>query len=306
LALVLGLTIFGVIRGVVWLCDTYDAGNVIYSWLEKWNGFPGYSALEGWQDVLPVVVTVVFLLLIVLLAFIIARRLRRDPSRTERQALALGSGVLYLPAFVGSLPAVVGLISLMVTPFLGGGLISIVAVLLQRIGLSHNVGDWIARGMVGSNSNTRLMIAQASVAAGLAMSILGFIQVFRAYREKRLQTHGLYATVRHPQHLGIALWTFGLALAVSGTAGYMMWFTVLYLYVLLALWEERQLIQQFDVAYKRYCTATPFMIPFVNIGLPLPGSRIPRTVALVAYFVAGMTILCLILQGIGVEHPEFP
>jgi protein-S-isoprenylcysteine O-methyltransferase Ste14 len=310
--LVLGLVIFGLTRGVVWLWGGKHTYNVVYRWLDKWNGFSGYPGLEGWQGVLPAAITTVVLLLVVLLASIIARKLSRDPQRVERRALALGSGALYLPAFVGGLPAVLGLISIMVTPFLGGGLISIVALLLQRIGLSHDVGDWIARGMVGSSwdwyeeSVTRFMIAQAIVAAGLAITIMGFIQVFRAYREKRLQRQGLYATVRHPQHLGIALWTFGLAFAVSGTAGYMMWFTVLYLYVLLALWEERQLVQQFGTAYESYRGVTPFMIPFINIGFPLPRSGIPRIVALIAYYVAGMAILCLILQGIGVERPGFP
>jgi len=305
--LVLGLVIFGIIRGITWV---WDAG-MIYHWLEKWYNFYGHGHWADWRHLVPALAAVLILLLIVLLGSIIARKRSHNPQRVERRALVIASGVLYLPAFVGGLPAVLGLISVMVTPFFGGGLISIVAILLGQISLTHDMGDWIARGMVSSigdwyeESGTRFMIAQAIVAAGLAITIMGLIQIFRAYREKRLQTQGLYATVRHPQHLGIALWTFGLAFAVSGTAGYMMWFTVLYLYVLLALWEERQLVQQFGTTYKGYRRATPFMIPLVNIGLPLPRSGILRIVALIAYYVAGMAILCLILQGIGVQHPEF-
>jgi protein-S-isoprenylcysteine O-methyltransferase Ste14 len=135
----------------------------------------------------------------------------------------------------------------------------------------------------------------------LAITILGLVQVFRARREKRLQKDGLYATVRHPQHLGIAIWTFGLALAASTTAGYMTWFTMLYLYILLAFWEEKRLSQQFGSTYDDYHRSTPFMIPFVNIGLPLPESRWRRVAALAGYYVAGMAMLCLIMQLIGVE-----
>jgi protein-S-isoprenylcysteine O-methyltransferase Ste14 len=311
--LVLALAIFALIRGIVWLWGGQNTYNVVYDWLEKWYYF--YSRGPGeWQH-LPVIITVLSLLLIALAVLIVARKWSRNPRRVQRRALTLGSWALYLPAFIGGLPAVVGLVSAMLTPFLGGGLISIVAAeLMDRFGLSHNVGDWIARGMVSPNhdflrwyqeSHTRFVIAQAIVAAGLAITIIGLIQVYRSYREKRLQTQGLYATVRHPQHLGIALWTFGVAFAVSGTAGYMMWFTVLYFYVVLALREERQLAQQFGTAYEGYRRATPFMIPFVNIGLPLPRSGVLRIAALIAYYVAGMAVLCLILQEIGVEHPEF-
>ena len=198
------------------------------------------------------------------------------------------------------------MVSVMMTPFLGGGLISVVARLLQEAGLTHEVGDWIGRGTVHihgyEDSQTRPVIAQILVAIGLAITAVGLVQVLRAWRDKGLQTQGLYATVRHPQHLGIALWTLGLAFAVSGTAGYMMWFTVLYLYVLLALWEERRLRQQFGSAYDDYRKATPFMIPFVKLGLPLPPTGIPRVAALTLYYAAGMAVLCVTMQAIGVEH----
>ena len=144
------------------------------------------------------------------------------------------------------------------------------------------------------------------VAFGLAITIVGFIQVFRAYKEKRLQTQGLYGTVRHPQHFAIGLWGFGLALAANVTAAYMTWFTVLYLYVVLALWEEGHLARQFGSTYEDYRQKTPFMIPFVKIGLPLPRPGVRRVVALAAYYVAGMAVLCLIMQVIGVTTVEFP
>jgi hypothetical protein len=288
----LSLVIFATLRGIAWLCGGVDP--YIF---HEWTG----------QSVWTVLAALLVLLLLVLLGAIIVRNRRHNPRRLERRALTLGSWVIYLPAFIGGLPAVVGLVASMVTPFLGGGLIAIAALLLEEAGvLPHDVGDWIARGIVHDTgyeeSQTRFMLAQILVAAGLAIAIVGFIQVFRAYREKRLQTQGLYATVRHPQHLGIGLWTFGLAFAVSGTAGYITWFTVLYFYVLLALREERRLAQPFGSVYEDYRGATPFMIPFVNIGLPLPRSGVLRIAALITYYAAGMAVLCLILQSIGVEH----
>jgi protein-S-isoprenylcysteine O-methyltransferase Ste14 len=311
---VLALAMFVLIRGLVWLWGGQNTLDPAYGWLETWYHFYSRGPGDVWQY-LPPIITVASLLFIALALWILGRKWSRNPQRVGRQALTLGSWALYLPAFLSGLPAVIGLVSVMVTPFLGGGLISIVATeLMDRFGFLHNVEDWLANGMVTSQhtfpgvsygSHTRFVVAQAIVAAGLAITIIGLIQVYRSYREKRLQTQGLYATVRHPQHLGITLLTFGVAFAVSSTGGYIMWLTVLYFYVLLALREERQLVQQFGTVYENYRMITPFIIPLVNIGLPLPRSGVLRIAALIGYYVAAMAVLCLILQKIGVQHPQF-
>ena len=154
----------------------------------------------------------------------------------------VGSWVLSLPAFISGFMAVVGLSYMMSFAFVGGGVMSTVTILLIRHGvLPKGLGEWIARGAVGAPDGLQRpaeeawrVIALLLVAFGLAITIVGFIQVFRAHRERRLQTQGLYATIRHPQHLGIGLWSFGLALAANVTAAYMTWFTVLYFYIALA------------------------------------------------------------------------
>ena len=145
------------------------------------------------------------------------------------------------------------------------------------------------------------MAAHALIAIGLAITIVGFVQILRAIREKRLVTQGLYATVRHPQHLGIALWTLGMALAVARTIGFMAWFTVVYFYLLLAIREERQLARQFGEEYQSYRKGTPFMIPFIQTSLPLPEEGWRRIGVLIALYLLGLTILCLILSAVGVE-----
>ena len=300
--LALGLAIFGFIRGIAWLWG--DKPDELPDWLLKIYGFNMIKREEPWRWQVLVAVALVILLFI-LLALILARKRSRHPQEAETRVLVLGSWALYLPAIFGSLPAVFGLVAAMVTPFVAAGLVPIVALFLP-----HDAADWVSKGIVGNTDVYeylhRSVIAQPIVAVGLALTIVGFIQIFRAHREKRLQTQGLYATVRHPQHLGIALWAFGLAFAVSCTAGYMMCFTVLYFYVLLALREESLLAQQFGSPYEEYRSTTPFMIPLVKIGLPLPKPGARRTAALIAYYVAGMAILCLIMQAIGVAIAEFP
>jgi uncharacterized membrane protein len=256
-----------------------------------------------------VLISVLILVLAIALAAVIAHGFGRGPRRMERKALMLGSWVIYLPAFVGGLVAIGGLSYLMLFPFLAGGVVSLLAYLLiqRNAAASPYWLNWIAIGRVGHGAVDRpdngdwRVAPLLLVAIGLAITILGLVQVFRAHREKRLQRDGLYATVRHPQHLGIAIWTFGLALAASTTAAYMTWFTMLYCYILLALWEEKHLAQQFGSSYGDYRQSTPFMIPFVNIGLPLPQSRWRMVAALAGCYLAGMAILCLIIQTIGVD-----
>jgi protein-S-isoprenylcysteine O-methyltransferase Ste14 len=305
--LVLGLVLFGIIRGLVWLWggEDTDALPAIWEyWAERW--YYGSWTAYDWLSV------VLILVLAAVTLFAIVRQLGHNTPQAERRAIVVGSSVLYLPSALGTLPAVIGIVHAMFTPFLGGGLVSIVAPVLQGVGLTHDMGDWIAKGVVSPSldydgwwSQSRFMVAQSLVAVGLAISIVGFIQVFSAYKHRHLQTQGLYSTLRHPQHVGIALWTFGLAFAVNGTAAYMTWFTVLYFYVVLAVWEESHMARQFGSAYDSYRRATPFAIPFVNIGLPLPKANVARVAGLIAYYVVGMTILCLIMQAIGVQHPDF-
>lgn len=301
--LALGLAIFGVIRGIVWGLGGEVPGDSLPAWLLRMYGFAGQWP-ETWRQS-ALIGAVLVILLLVLIALIIGRKRSGHPGKSHTRVLLIGSWALYLPAILGSLPAVFGLVSAMVTPLIAAGLMPVVARLLP-----FDAVRWAYAGVVGGSGAyehfPKFLTAQLLVAGGLALTIVGFIQVFRAHRENRLQTQGLYATLRHPQHLGIALWTFGLALAASSTAGYIMWFTANYLYVLLALREERLLALQFGSPYEGYRCATPFMIPFVKGGLPLPtsgGAR--RTAALIAYYVVGMAVLCLVMQAIGVEIAEF-
>jgi len=287
----LGPAVFGLLYGASALL-----GERMWRWFYRW---------EDWNGTWLVFSTLV-LALTILLAAVLAHGFER--KRVERRALILGAWVLYLPAFFSSLFAATGLSYLMWEALVAGGLVSRVTMLLAERGLlPTGLANWIILGRVGRGAVDRVdggawhVLALIIVAMGVAITIFGFIQVFRAHREKRLQTEGLYGTVRHPQHLGIAIWTFGLAFAASTTAAYLTWFTVLFFYILLALWEEKRLSQRFGSTYDNYRRRTPFMIPFVTKGLPLPESRWPRLAAFAGYYLAGLAILCLIMIVIGVD-----
>lgn len=305
--LVLAMAIYAIIRGIAsyWANWATAEPDRLPEWILRIYGVDEWGMWLPWRQ--PVMIAVILIVLLSIgIGLLIARKWSHHGQEAETRALVIGSSALFLPTLFGSLPALFGLVAMMVTPFITAGLVPVAAQFLPQ-----DMANWVCKGTLGSWDGYEELhrsltaIAQPIVALGLAISVVGFIQVFRAYKEKRLQTQGLYATVRHPQHLGIALWSFGLALAVSSTAGYMMCFTVIYFYGLLALREERLLSERFGTVYDSYRSSTPFVIPFVNIGLPLPASGAPRTAALIAYYAGGMALVCKIMGAIGVTILNF-
>lgn len=100
------------------------------------------------------------------------------------------------------------------------------------------------------------------VVAGLIMLAGGWREVYRAHRQGRLATDGLYGIVRHPQYTGIFLALFG--------EGVLHWPTIFSLalypiivtsYVLLARSEERQMIGKFGEQYAAYQRRVPMFFP---------------------------------------------
>lgn len=295
--LVLAAAIFGVLY---WAAFLFNSDRLARWWSYIFAKDPNRPSL--------ILVSILILALAILVA-VVVHAFGRGQRKLGRQALMLGSWVVYLPALVSGLFAIAGLSYLMFYAFVAGGAISMLAWLLIRNNsvASPDWRHWIATGVVGRGAVDRpdngswRVVPLVFVAIGFAITVISFVQVLQAHRERRLQEDGLYATVRHPQHLGIAMWTLGLAMAASTTAAYMSWFTMLYCYILLAFWEEKQLGEQFGAAYGDYRRSTPFMIPFVRIAPPLPQFRWQRVAALAGYYLTGITALCLIMQAIGVE-----
>jgi len=107
------------------------------------------------------------------------------------------------------------------------------------------------------------------ISVGFALIVIGLVEVLRARRQNHFATEGLYATIRHPQHLGIILWTLGFALWGASPIDLTLWFMVSYVFVCLGMHEERKLIERFDGEYQRYQQRVMFMPPFVPFRGPI-------------------------------------
>jgi protein-S-isoprenylcysteine O-methyltransferase Ste14 len=101
--------------------------------------------------------------------------------------------------------------------------------------------------------------------------LLGLSELAPDRYQSRLITTGLYARLRHPRYVQIALGSLGCALIANYLASYLifaLWLPGIYLIVVL---EERELRQRFGEAYRTYCGQVPRFVPRFRGGSSLTG-----------------------------------
>ncbi len=103
------------------------------------------------------------------------------------------------------------------------------------------------------------------ISVGLALIVVAVAELLRDRRHDRLATNGLYASLRHPQHLGIIVWTLGFALWGASPVDLMVWFIVSFVFVCLGILEEGKLSERYADAYAQYQCRVRFMPPFIPI-----------------------------------------
>lgn len=107
-----------------------------------------------------------------------------------------------------------------------------------------------------------MLLGYAVAFIGIGLFIQGWRQVYRARKENRLVTDGLYAYVRNPQYTGLFIALFGEGVVHWPTLFSVGLFPVIVLvYVWLARREEAQMIVRFGDAYRTYQRHVPMFIP---------------------------------------------
>jgi protein-S-isoprenylcysteine O-methyltransferase Ste14 len=108
------------------------------------------------------------------------------------------------------------------------------------------------------------------IALGLFIYSLSLYQLLSHMRKGRtLLTKGLYGFTRHPQYLGIFLWTLGFSILGWRLINYLMWLTLCYSYLILAEYEEFELEKAFSQEYLQYKSKVAFMIPWLKLKIKL-------------------------------------
>ncbi len=136
------------------------------------------------------------------------------------------------------------------------------------------------------------ILVPALIALGISITAVGLTQVIAGAKRKRLVTYGLYATMRHPQHLGIILWALGFALWGCYYLDFLFWFTLVYVMILIAWHEEGNLKKSFGIIYFAYQRNIPFIVPFLPKKGTLPPLDSGKTlITIVSVYIIGIAVI---------------
>ena len=105
------------------------------------------------------------------------------------------------------------------------------------------------------------ILSNIFIVAGFFLLAASWKVLYAAQRAHRLATTGPYARVRHPQYIGFVLIMFGFLLQWPTILTLIMFPILVFMYVRLARYEEREARAEFGEAYTRYETNTPAFFP---------------------------------------------
>ena len=100
--------------------------------------------------------------------------------------------------------------------------------------------------------------------AGFVLLARAWGILYEAQRRNEIASSGPYAYVRHPQYVGFIAIMFGFLLQWPTLVTLVMFPILVFMYVRLALREEREAIERFGDAYRRYMARTPPFFPHLG------------------------------------------
>lgn len=136
---------------------------------------------------------------------------------------------------------------------------------------SHDAGHLLEE-MFGWRTNPHFgpfhILSFVFIGAGFIMISAGWKVLYAAQRAGQLATTGVYAYVRHPQYVGFVLVMFGFLLQRPTVLTLAMFPVLVAMYIHLVRQEEREALEQFGDAYRRYMARTSGYFP--RIAAPRP------------------------------------
>ncbi len=189
---------------------------------------------------------------------------KTEPSPLSNKQKRASSIIAAIPPFVQSIPPLTAWGALMTIPVIG-----YIALLFTSNPLQFFEAIFLVffGGFVWE---------QVIAALSLGILLYSFVHM-RVAKKEGLITSGPYRLVRHPQYLGVVLFTltlttrsywigtntFGMSW-ISPEATVAIWLGTLLAYIGLALVEELHLLKTFASEYEEYKEKTGFLLPFVS------------------------------------------
>jgi len=161
---------------------------------------------------------------------------------------------------------------------------------------------WLVFTMVSipnfHNINPNLIIGWTLFAVGLSIFLVAFIHFFTK-RKEGFVTTGLYSKVRHPQYLGIILATLGFSFVSERPMAWISWLNLVFAYLLLASYEEKNLKERYEEEFQRYRQQVPFIsLLSLNISkrFPTPKSKLKRYTLIAFTYLITMILAWIVLK----------
>ncbi len=132
---------------------------------------------------------------------------------------------------------------------------------LDRKNLNANLWSTLF-GVGETGMMISMVLGYGLLFVGIGLFMQGWRELYRAHKDKRLATGGLYGLVRHPQYTGLFVGLFGEGIVHWPTVFSVGLFPLIVMaYVLLARSEERRMLTAFGEAYRAYQRRVPMFIP---------------------------------------------
>ena len=106
-----------------------------------------------------------------------------------------------------------------------------------------------------------MLLGYGFIIVGLLLLAQGWRQIYEANKDGAIVTGGLYQYMRHPQYTGIFLALFGQLIHWPTIPTLILFPVICWVYVRLAVNEERRMLQRFEDGYRSYMEAVPRFFP---------------------------------------------
>ncbi|GAB3758842.1 isoprenylcysteine carboxylmethyltransferase family protein [Ramlibacter monticola] len=130
--------------------------------------------------------------------------------------------------------------------------------------LSHDAGH-LLEVMFGWRGNPHFgpfhLLSSLFIFGGFMLLGSAWNALYRAQRDHRLATTGIYARIRHPQYVGFVMIMFGFLLQWPTLVTLAMFPILTLMYARLAKREETDMERDFGDAWREYAKRTPRFLP---------------------------------------------
>ena len=102
------------------------------------------------------------------------------------------------------------------------------------------------------------------IGGGFIMLSSAWEKLYKAQKQHKLATTGIYARMRHPQYIGFVAIMFGFLLQWPTLVTLVMFPILVFMYARLSVSEEKDMEKEFGKQYIEYKKNTPAFIPKIN------------------------------------------